>query len=506
MKKILYPAFAPLLLSFLLAAGILLSAAGCVSQPAPDTGGDKQAPDWAMKKPQDDATYKYFVGSGNSPKGNAVDAEKTAVKDIIDQIVMYIGVQITSDTTATARASLDKYQADLTQTVTTKGATTVAGFEVQEKFPVNRKNGELMMYILVKYDKVALEKQKKEMEKIFREWYEAITKPRDAGMSLKAEGKYYEAAAKFLEAASAAAKSQVANAGIYFEENVNQAKECLEKINFVKLNDNLTGLVGQALPEPFKMKVVAGADENSAGVANVNVKITYMELSSGGKKRDKSVTAKTKSDGTLAFEHPIPQFVGKEKVTVYLDINPYLESLENIPAGKEDILQGLEDMAVSRKAVFDFMVESNAKNIGMGLVILDMDEEGSPMAKAETQSSILAALTAEKFKIKNLAINPKEIADKSDFDVIELLTGKFKGQVARAVFGTARILSYSDNSGKKFAKCSATIQVVDLDSGEVLLTLVKNGNGMGNDEKAAASNAFKTIGADIGKDIKNQLK
>ncbi|MBN1412001.1 MAG: hypothetical protein JW969_14225 [Spirochaetales bacterium] len=499
MKKT-YPAIVMIVIS------LLILVTGCVSQPAPDKTNALDAPDWALKKPNDDASYKYFVGSGNSSKGNAVDAEKIAVQDIIDQIILYIGVQITSNTTATAKASLDKFEADLTQTVTTKGATNVAGFEVQEKFPISRKNGEFMMYILARYDKKALEKQKKEMEKIFQERKDAIDIPHNEGISLMGQGKYYEAVAKFLAAASAASKSEVQNAGIYFEENINLAMECVEHINFVKLNDNLEGLVGNPLPEPFKLKVVTGMNESDKGVPDANVVVNYVELSSNGKRRDRRMSVKTDDSGVIAFEHPIPQFVGSEKVTMYLDIGPYLESLEDIPSGKENILEGLEDLAVSKKAVFQYSVSSNAKNISTGLVILDLDEDDTPMSKSATQASILAALTAEKFKVRNLSINPKELKDKSDYDIIEMLTKKFKNQVERVIFGTVRVLSYTENDGMKFAKCTATVQIVDLGTGEVLLTLVKNTNGMGADDNTAAANGFKSIGTGLGKDIKNQLK
>ncbi|MBN1699757.1 MAG: hypothetical protein JW881_19740 [Spirochaetales bacterium] len=483
--------------------------AGCVSSsPSKENAGKtaaKSAPDWFFNPPKDDAKNKYFIGSGSSETGDISAAEDNAIRDLMDQIIMYIGVQVTSDTTSTAVASLDDFESDIRQTVKVKGSARVTGFEIKEKLP-HEKDGKLTMYILAAYNKIELEKERERIRKIFEEQYEAISGPEAEGERLAGSGKYYEAAIKFMEAAGAAASSKVENAEIKFERNINKAKSAVEKINLIKLNDNITGLAGQSLPEPFMLKVTSGASEDSPGIPDVVLDVGYTEINNAGKTRYKSQKMKTDENGICSFEHPIPDFVGAADVKMSLDFDSYMEPLWDTPSEFSEMVDGLDSLIISKKATFAFAVESNAKNIDTGIVILDIDVDAEAVKKTETASSLLGTLTDERFKIRLLNLNPGDLKDKSDYDIIAILSNKYASQVKRAVFGTARVLSFSEKSGKTFAKCSATIQVVDLESGEILLTVVKTVNAMGSDEKTAQSDGFRRLGEEIGKEIKNKLR
>ncbi len=477
--------------------------AGCVSTP-PDAKAAQTAPDWFLSQPKDDATYRYFVGSGTSKSGDMAEAEQVAVGDIINKIFFYIGVEITSDTTADAKASKDKFESEISQVVKTSGRTKLSGFELVEKLPVE-KSGETTLYVLARYNKKELDARKAEMERIFRERDEAISKPEKEGTDLSNKGKFYQAAIKFIAAAAAASTSKVANAEIYFKRNIDLAMQSVEMITFVKVNDNLEGLAGQKFGEPFRLKVADGADEDSPGIPDAAIEITYMTATKTGT-TTKFVKTKTDSKGIVEFEHPIPEFVGPGSVTMALNLESYMEGLGSVRKEYADMVEGLEDLIATKRTKFSYEITSNSKNINTGIVILDIDQDGAALPKTETGQALLAELTAQKFKIKSLAMKPAELLDKGDFDVIEILETRFAATTERAIFGTARILSFSSNAGKVVAKCTATIQVVDLKSKEVLLTIVKDANGMGNDEAQAQSAAFKSIGKLIGTEIKNKLR
>jgi hypothetical protein len=462
-----------IMITSLLAAAIFFG--GCVSGPQ-QAKAAQSVPDWVLSQPKDDATYKYFVGSGTSKTGDMAEAEKTAVSDIIGKIFFYIGVEITSETTATAKASKDQYEADILQVVKTSGQTKLSGFELMEKLPV-QKDKEVTLYILSRYNKKELEARKAEMEKIFKEREEAISGPEAEGITLAKQGKYYQAVVKFIAAAAAASTSKVANADIKFKRNIDQAMDAVDKINLVKLNDNLEGLAGQEFPAPFKVKVVNGADADAPGVPDVVLEINYKVASKTGVS-SKSAKMKTNPTGVLEFQHPIPEFVGSDTVKMALNLESYLDALSNVPASYTEMTDSLESLIVGKKVVFDYKVTSNAKNISTGIVILDIDADGRAISKTDTAQALVSALSEEKFKTKNLPLKPSELLDKGDFDVIELLALKYSADVERAIFGTARILNVTDSDGKKIAKCTGTVQVVDLKTKEILLTVVKDVNEM----------------------------
>ncbi|MBN2440095.1 MAG: hypothetical protein JXJ04_02075 [Spirochaetales bacterium] len=481
---------------------------GCVGSPEPKDDKEstvKAAPDWFFNPPDEDEKYKYFIGSGTSESGDISEAENNAIRDLMDSIIMFIGVQVDSDTTATARASLDDFSSDISQTVKTTGSARVSGFDIKEKLP-HEKEGKITMYLLARYEKKELNKERDRIRKIFEEKYEAISGPEAEGDSFASKKKYYSAALKYIEAAGAASSSDVTNAEIKFERNINKAKGSIEKINLIKINDKLNGLAGEAFPEPFTIKVVSGASEDDPGIPDVVLEIGYKEMTDKGKMRARSQKMKTNAEGILTFDHPIPNFVGSDTVRMNLDFESYMEPLWEVPAQYDEMVDGLDSLIAGKKVVFDYKVESNAKNVTTGIVILDLDYDAAAIKKTETAASLLSALTNEGFKVKLLSIRPTELKDKSDFDIIELLVNKYKSEISRVIFGTARVLSFSNNEGKVFAKSSATVQIVDLMTEEILLTVVKSVNAMGADESAAQSAGFARLGNDIGKEIKNKLR
>jgi hypothetical protein len=474
--------------------------AGCVSAPS-EKKTTQTAPDWFLSQPKDDATFRYYVGSGTSKSGDMAEAEKIAIGDVIDKIFMYIGVEVTSDTTAEAKSSKDKFESDIIQVVKTSGRTKLSGFELVEKLPIE-KGTETTIYILARYNKKELEARKAEIDRIFKERDEAISGPEKEGLDLSNKGKFYSSAIKFIEAAVASSTSKVANAEIKFKRNIDQAMQSVEMITFKTMNNDLATLAGQKFPEPFTLKVADGADDDAPGVPDVSVNISYMSPT----KTQKFMKTKTNSDGIVEFDHPAPEFVGKASVTMQLDLGSYMEKLGKVPREYEAMVEALDDLIATKLIRFGYEVSSNAKNISMGIVILDIDQDGAALSKTETAQALVAELSAEKFKTKSLSMRPADLLDKGDFDVIELLASRYASTSERAIFGTARILSFTPNQKKIIAKCTATVQVVDLKTKEILLTIVKDANGLGDDEAQAQATAFKNIGKTIGAEIKNKLR
>ena len=80
---------------------LLLFTTGCAS--GPEAGGGSAAatpPDWVLNPPEADDQYVYFTGSGTSSSGSLAEAEEAARGGVLDEIMRYLGVRITSETTA----------------------------------------------------------------------------------------------------------------------------------------------------------------------------------------------------------------------------------------------------------------------------------------------------------------------------------------------------------------------------------------------------------------------
>lgn len=492
----------------LAAAALAAALAGCASAPvgAPSQAEPVRAPDWVLNPPQGDEQYTYFVGSGTSRTGSLGDAEQAARSEVLQEIMRYLGVRITAETTATARASLDSYQTDVIQSLTSRSSGRVAGLETADRW-VSEREGGVTVYLLARYDSADLRREKGRLEQLFQEKVEAVSLPEREGKSLLEEGLPYRAAVKFAAAAAAAFKSDLENAEVKFERNMNQAREALRRIALVKTNDNLRVYVGYEFPQAFTARVVNGSSAADPGLAGVPLRVTYREMAgASGRLAVRTAAIKSDAGGVAAFRHPIAEFVGQGKVTMTLDMGDALEALQGVPERLRDQVQALEDVAASKSVTFTFQSASRAAEIATGVAVFDLDASGSPIALTETSSGLMEKLTAADFQVQNLPVAVTNIAGQPDAQVARFLARNFAGKVERAIYGSARIADHNQEGDFVIIQVTGTVKVVDLQTGKVLLSLDRVKRAQGRNAAAALSAAFKQLGQDLGEAIVNQLR
>jgi len=490
----------------ILIIGVLLLFAGCAT--APEAGRESAAetpPEWVLNPPESDDQYMYFTGSGTSSSKSLAEAEETARGAVLDEIMRYLGVRITSETTATARASLDDFQTDVVQQLTSTSSGRVTGLEIDEKWQVEQAGG-LTLYLLARYNKNDLMKEKRRLEEIFQEKIEAVSGPEMEAQDLQSRGLLYQAAIRYLEAASAAFKSDLENAEIKFERNINQASDAIRSIAIVKLNDNLSTYMGRGFDEPFQAKVVDGSTADDPGVEGATVRVVYKEMRSSGRAAVRTQTLKTDAEGVISFEAPAPNYVGVEKLTMSVDLSDALEPLLDVPDDLYSQVEGFEQLVLKKKVTFSIESLSMASQIATGVAVFDLDASGNPIALTETSAGLLETLGQAGFRVNNLPVAAGNVAGRSPARVAEFLNNNFAGQVERAIFGTAKIADHSQEKDTIIIQVTGTVTVVDLASGKTLLTVNKSKRAQGTNASAALSAAFKKLGEDIGEAIVNQLQ
>jgi hypothetical protein len=485
---------------------LLLFFPGCASGPAVvEEPAAETPPEWVLNPPESDDQYVYFTGSGTSSSGSLAEAEEAARGGVLDEIMRYLGVRITSETTATARASVDDFQTDVVQQLTSRSSGRVTGLEIAEKWQVEQAGG-LTLYLLARYNKTDLAREKRRLEEVFQEKIEAISGPELEAQQLQSQGQLYRAAVRYLDAASAAFKSDLENVEIRFERNINQASDAIRSIGLVKLNDNLSTFMGQEFEEPFRAKVVNGSTADDPGVEGASVRVTYKVMRSSGRPAVRTETLKTDADGFVSFQAPAPNFVGKEQLTMSLDISDALESLFDVPDELYSQVEGFEQLVLNKKIAFSFESESMASRISTGVAVFDLDASGNPIALTETSAGLLEKLGQAGFQVNNLPVAVTNVAGRPSAQVARFLDNNFGAQVERAIFGTAKISDHSQDRDTVIIQVSGTVTVVELASGKTLLTVNKSKRAQGTNASAALSTAFKKLGEDIGEAIINQLQ
>ena len=482
-----------LALLFAIVAALALSCAG-----APAAGS--KPPAWTLQTPSPDATYTYFVGYSDAPSGQVAQATDAATASLISEIMRYIGVTISAESSATAKATLDSFQADIVQTVKQSSTSRMSGFQVSEKFVATRKEG-LTVYILGRFETKALESERKRIAAVFQEKIDAVAKPEAEAKNLLSSGDTIGAAKKFIEAAAAASGSDIDNSAIKFERNLNAAKNAVSSLALEKLNDNLQAAPGIAFVEPFKALVKSGGTP----LSGVQVVVSYQTKLPNGRLTSKNISQMSGADGIVAFMHPAPDFVGKAKLTVRLDLSSATEPLYGIPDKFRSMVAGLEDEIAAKRIVFDYGVVSGARKIPTAVLIVDTDQAGAALV-GTTSSAFLSTLASNGFSVTAAAMSPDSVVGKDDSSIAESAKAALGAKAQRFAYGVTRVTLIKDDRNQKIATVSADVKVVDLASGRILYSTSKQISAVASSETQAIESARRQLGQKtIGEDAAASL-
>ncbi|HUW41631.1 MAG TPA: hypothetical protein VMV90_11550 [Rectinemataceae bacterium] len=473
--------------------------ASCATVPA----AQPKAPSWTSSIPAPDATNTYFVGYASDSGGNVANATTAAASNLLSSIMQYIGVKISVNTSATAKATLDSYSADVTSTVTQSSTNRLAGFSIKDRYVWrDSKSAQVVVYVLAAYATADLDKEKARIAAVFQEKLDAVAKPEAEGRALLASGRYYDAVRKFVEAAVAASGADIDNADIKMERNVNEARTALSKIHFADTGAALVkALVSQPFATPFTVRLVAGEGGSAQGVPGAALKVSYQRRQ-GTRLLSRTESAVTGADGSLSFTPPPPDFVGKAKLVVRLDLQSSIDLLDQLPSRFGAYRDSLEQDISGKYIEIPYEVSSNARNVSMGIALVDTDESGAPVSGGTTQAGLLDTLTRQKFKVRGADLPPSLVLSMDDAAIQAAAAGKFQ----RLAYGVARVASVSQDGSTFIATVRGTLKVVDLSNGTVLYSAEKVGTGLGSDKATAVQAAFTQLGRKaLGEDLLSTL-
>ncbi len=482
------------ILTLLLA--LVLFVLGCATPEA--AGRSEGPPDWVQTPPRGDGTNEYFVGVAGDSAGDVAEAETVATAAMIDEIVRYMGVRITTDTTAEARASLDAFESSVVQTVRQTGAARVAGFRVVDRY-VERRGEAVTVYLLGAYERASLETERARLQALFQERIDAVAVPEQRAREFEARGQYFEAVLHYLEAAQAAATSDIDNAEIRFERNVNSARNLVSRIQLEKQNDNLIVMVREAFPESFEAVVRV----NGRPVPGAAVRVSYKEFR-GGRSTTRTTTIQSDEHGRVSFAHPIPQLVGSDTVTVGLDLSRFMLPLEELGREYRSHLDGLSGAISDTRVVFRYDVRSRAAQVPTGVLLHEADIAGNPIAAGTVGSSLQQELSSASFRVQNLSAVGSRSTGMARDELLELLRAEYGGRVERVIIGSAQIDEFNEGDGF-IVRVSGSAEAIDLETGEVLYSTSGFQRSRGASSNAAIQAAFRMLGSNFGQDFASRL-
>ena len=463
---------------------------GCVSSGAPS---------WVRNQPKDTAADVYFTGIGTSSSGDEAEAQTQAVSGMVGEVTRYIGVKISSDVSVYAKDTLDEFESTVEQTIRQTSNARIEEFRVEDRY-VERNGNAVTVYLLASYDKPALEAEKKRIQRIFAEQQEAVSGPELEGDTLSGAGQNYLAVAKYIEAAGAAARSDIDNKNIKFERNINKAKARLNGLAIKVTSPVVTGMKDEALP----LIEVQVTNSDGIGQREVPLRAAYRTLKDRNRFTTNVTELLTDTKGFATLKLPVPEFIGEESVTFSIDLRGPMETFSGTEDNYLELAEGVELVANVKKQTFSYKVVSPMSGMRIVVAAKDLDSSGNIIEPSQVSIGMMEVLGNADF-----------IAAKSEIQLGDgnpSVLGKAAAAAAgissgRVMLGQAKVVEFSDEEGKTLVKVSGTGYLIDIATGNIVYTSADfQKSAIGAGAQAALVSAFRQLGKLIAEDLVNNLR
>jgi hypothetical protein len=445
------------------------------------TGG---APSWVSGAPADTADTVYFVSAGSDPAGDPAVAEAGASRLLVSEITKYIGVTISSETTVEAQATLDEYEARVTESIRERSSAMLTGFRVVDRYLERTASGTVFVYLLGAYDRDELEREKTRFAELFAERIAAISVPEEEANRLLAEGRPVRAAERYLEAAAAALTSDVDNATVRFERSIGGAREALASVRVEAVSAPRSTTAGTAFDERFVVSVSGPKGPLEA----VPLLVTYRVSRGEGRLSVRTASVLTDSNGKIAFDHPIPTASGDRELIVSLDLTASLEALSSARDKARDLVDSVEDLVNARRVTFTYRIVSLSSSIPTAIFVTDLDIDGKMLPGGKAASAIAEKLTSAGFSV----------------GIVEEASRAAAGY-ERILSGSARIVSVGESDGSHLVKVDGSVTVTDRESGKTVYSSNVSRTVRSRSSAGSLDAAFTAAGEALGEALAAEL-
>lgn len=318
--------------------------------------------------------------------------------------------------------------------------------------------------------------------------------------SYEENGLLYQAAASLLQAAAYVAKRDHPVSRRMVETYVLRARELIERIDIDIHRYPTRVKANSRVEQPFSLRCMEGV----VGVRDVEFMVRYK-----GKKRNGSlgifeVRIVSDLDGYVYFYHPFLPFTGEAEVVMSLGSRNVLTMLRELEELSESAA-ALSAYMQSRSVTFPFSVQSAAREVPMGIVMLHTDMTGSHLDSSETAQGLLEVLTEDGFDVRIMSLSPREITASNEASFLRDLKAAYGARYRRVAYGIVGINDFAIRQDLYKVETSGIVKVVDVQTGEILSVLEKRKSVESQDNALAMAASFRELGRAFAEDLKESL-
>jgi hypothetical protein len=467
----------------------------------------KKVPSWITKIPEDD-NYYYYVGTSADAQ-SFDEGKKNALADALSQVVATIGIKVTAKSTVEEKYLAEQYETTLQSELFTEGKAKLQDAELKEIYYEKYENPDgsifFRVWVLLKYGKEDIRREQARLEEILQLKYREITALENQGKKQEQKGELFDAVNSYVNASVASLK--IDDGEVFFDRNLVKASEALTQIQLQKSGEEQIGFVGEPLQKPLVLKIFYRRGDVQVPLAGVPVIFSYRvpKEKSAGYKQIVTHTA-TDENGTASVRIDMVYEVNENnRVGARIDLQPLISRLDAAAERYPESVDMFRDIAAKKRTSFYFASDTYARLIKTAVYFLQLDKDGSPLAKPVAAPVFYDVLYKKKFLIRILDIKPEQVLGKSTDQVLETLENSAGKNILRILYGDIQITGYDEISAFQTAKAEAVVYLFDRETNTVIRTWRVSRSGTGKTREDASRNALVETGRSLGETISSTM-
>jgi len=455
---------------------ILILLSGCTTYFNTLRAEIEGVPFWTLQTPSSTLQSVFFVGIGADETGNETTARQFAIENMLTRISDYLKYTVS-----------EEFRREL---MNSSEISTIA-LSISDEYLVETEEGGVQIYLLADSDRKIISKLVRDNLESSRNASQLIDQPVQQAETAYNRKEDTTALGHYIDAAVQAYISPLEDADDLYQ-------DVMDRVIQVVSNLSLQETSSDASKGVLMMQVVRGEGIFAPKISNVTLRAEYPIKNSTGKVRYSELFLSTNNSGSVTFSTNNPGFTGQGTVNIYLDIDRYIEKLEETTGSADSRLIQLKEEAAKVFIEFPFSLISSVAGKFAVLSLLEFEMDGT-FISGHPGMERMAEVMEEEGVLANImvldALNTGFDDDNSEENMLIRIRDTFNGLVTVAVIGSAGVSGTAQGGGGCIATVKGSVKAVYLATGiEIDSSGELVANGFGATKEAAKKAALSRFG------------
>ena len=459
-----------------------------------------EMPKWITHPPKEKG-YLHIVGV-KTEAPSLEEGRRLAIQQAIGEIVQYFGF--------TSQAQFYEKKTELTSKIideiqSTSEKVRIKGALLQDWYFKKTEQGKYSVYVLVRYPKREIDKEKTRQRKNETERLFLAQKELNVAMEAEAKGEIISAFAGYIDAMRLSSEIEAGN--VFQWKAKDRLKSLSAQVKLMKLSgNNQKGEPLEGLKDPLVIKATLESPKKILPLASLPISFEFIQ--GGGRLTQETVT---NHEGEASCQVTrIEPFFKKLRIQGFIDIERLFPRNLSLSPEDKQTLDLVLNVLRNKKVEFQLISYIPKRNIKV-LVSISEKNLGKSIEDSIIGNAISQRLYEAGFQLISMEnMSRKQIEGKEEFlkkDEQELLKTRFPGKVQMLITGTVTTRSGSDNLGYIIScLADAHLQLISTENGEIVGKKdILEMRGFGSTKEKAGINALINISTPLAEAIAQQL-